>query len=149
MAKSATDDVKELTPDEAKALLTKHKRKAADILNTLSSEAREEIKRLVLSRGQNRYTRRATQAIIRRDYRDQARQQLRWTIRSEAREAREEELWLRFEKRHERGIYRPLPGMPFLAYQRILGLYGRAESVKLGGEVIEGSEGALVRVSPR
>lgn len=95
--------------------------KAQNIVNSLSKNARNQIVGIVKSRGRNRHTRRATEAIIRRDARRQDKLSKKHLARAEGKIERDIVLVQRIHTRLVRGLNRPFPGMSEQRYIQLLG----------------------------
>jgi hypothetical protein len=120
---------------------------AADaLIGMLPWKYKQAISNVTRARGMNRSSKRATRTLVTRGIRAAHRNTRKLQDRKDARDAREHELFLRFEKRIAKGIDRPLPGMTQERYEAIKSAFGRVESLQINGEQIEQLGGAVVRM---
>lgn len=133
LAKLVSDAVYELAKpakDAEKRPLTLNQLQAQNIVDSLSKGARNRIVDIVKSRGRNRHTRRATDAIIRRDARRQGRLAEKHAARAEAKEERRKVFSLAIHARIDRGQYNPYPGMTWDRYRELAGV------IDIGGDSV-------------
>lgn len=123
---------------------------AADvIIGMLPVQIKTKIKAITLARGMNRNTRRATKVLVRQGIDWVNRDRAKLKKRADERDDRERALFLAIEKRVKRGVDKPFPGMSVERYEALKNAFGRVESVKIDGQEVPGTEGALVRIKDR